>query len=166
MQGMKPLILAGLLFAANNTASAAVVTWNLVNVTFDDGGSAYGSFVYDTATKTVHQIDVYTTEGAHLPGRHYVALAGVWGRSANSGILAFTDRMDPVDYTGASWLRMDFFDIVRTTQTGVSLKMQKEVGAESFCTNKNCSSAANELSNPGKSRKIISGHIESVQSLP
>ena len=33
-------------------ASANPILWSLAGVTFDDGGTAYGSFVYDADTNT------------------------------------------------------------------------------------------------------------------
>ena len=40
--------------------TAAPVTWTLNDVTFDDGTTATGSFVYDASTNTYSDIQVYT----------------------------------------------------------------------------------------------------------
>jgi hypothetical protein len=44
----------------------------LSGVTFDDGGTASGSFVYDAATNTVSSIDVLTTAGTTFGANKYL----------------------------------------------------------------------------------------------
>lgn len=67
------LLAAGALLAAgvSPTAHAVAVTWVLQDVVFDDGGTAFGSFVYDADTNTFSAIDVTTTDGGALGGSHY-----------------------------------------------------------------------------------------------
>lgn len=45
------------------TAQAAPLQWTLTDVTFDDGGSATGSFVYDADSNTYSNIALKTTAG-------------------------------------------------------------------------------------------------------
>lgn len=52
-------------------ASAKPVTWNLTNVTFMDGGTASGSFVYDASTQTYSAINITTTNGSRRTGVTY-----------------------------------------------------------------------------------------------
>src|SRR6476661_962693 len=61
---MKSLIEVAFVVAASSTMWANPVTWYLSNVTFNDGGRAVGSFVYDADTKTVSSINIQTTPGA------------------------------------------------------------------------------------------------------
>ena len=49
-------------------ALADGITWNLSGVTFDDGGAASGSFVYDAPTNTFSAIDITTTPGSAFAG--------------------------------------------------------------------------------------------------
>ena len=163
---MKQLLLTISLTLSFNTTYASLVTWELENFSFDDGGTAYGSFVFDTELNTVSDIDVYTTEGSRLGGRHYIATAGAWGDNSDIGIIALTDTSSTTNYQGAGWLRMDFRSITNTTDVGVSLNQWIAVGAESYCTNSVCSSAANEITDPENSRETISGSILSTQSIP
>jgi hypothetical protein len=46
-----------------NVASAIPITWTLQGVTFLDGGTASGSFVYDADTNTFSSINITTTAG-------------------------------------------------------------------------------------------------------
>jgi hypothetical protein len=51
-------------------ANATGLPWQL-QATFDDGGTASGTFVYDDATNTYSQVDVTTTTGTTRAGAHY-----------------------------------------------------------------------------------------------
>ena len=53
------------LLCVPSVASADGITWTLSGVTFDDGGTASGSFVYDAVTNTVSSINIVTTAGPH-----------------------------------------------------------------------------------------------------
>jgi hypothetical protein len=53
------------------TASAVPVTWNLLQVQFQDGGTASGSFVYDADTNTYSNVNITTTAGSARPGATY-----------------------------------------------------------------------------------------------
>lgn len=54
---------AALLLMGVGSACALPVTWVLQNVTFDDGGTANGQFVYDAATNTVSAWSVAVAGG-------------------------------------------------------------------------------------------------------
>lgn len=60
-----------LLMALSPAALAAPVEWVLQDVLFDDGGTAFGSFVYDADTNTFSSIAITTTDGAALSGSFY-----------------------------------------------------------------------------------------------
>jgi len=47
----------------SHTAQADPIVWTLQGVTFDDGGTATGSFIYDAATNTYSSWDIATTRG-------------------------------------------------------------------------------------------------------
>jgi hypothetical protein len=59
-----------LLFAVG--AKADQVTWYLQGVTFQDGSTASGSFVFDADTNSFSSIDIKTTTGSIRDGAHYV----------------------------------------------------------------------------------------------
>jgi hypothetical protein len=49
------------LLGFSQRASATPLTWNLLGVTFDDGGTATGSFVFDADTGTFSAISIVTS---------------------------------------------------------------------------------------------------------
>ncbi len=67
-----PLIKLGVAIAALAVGAQAVpVTYILQGVTFNDGGTASGSFVYDDATNTYSNVNITTTPGAPPLGATY-----------------------------------------------------------------------------------------------
>ena len=136
---MKLIIFATLLFS---TAShAALVKWTLVDFVFSDGGTAEGYFIFDTVADVYSDINILTTQGDNYDGTSYGALAGDWGNASPGNINVFTTEQLQ-DYTNASWFRIDA-DIDFKAQTGDIVNQWLAVGAESYCTNSSCSSAAN-----------------------
>jgi hypothetical protein len=82
------------LLAGSMSANAVPLVWNLQGVTFDDGGTATGSFVYDANTSTYSAINIqttgnlsftYTTSG--LIGGGPFALAVTTGSFVGAGFL-------------------------------------------------------------------------------
>lgn len=59
-------------FCAPSTASADGVTWDLSGVTFSDGSTASGSFVFDATTDQITDVDITTTAGTAFTGATYV----------------------------------------------------------------------------------------------
>lgn len=145
---------------ASFQVSSTPITWELVDFSFSDGGSAYGSFTYDSELDIFADIDIYTTAGSDLGGRHYTATAGVWGSMPHYGVLAFSDSSGP-DFTGAGWFRIDAYIDFEAT-LGSIVDQWLAVGAESFCINYSCNSAANEITNPGESRDTLSGYLRAA----
>lgn len=54
-------LIAVVLLVGPMSANAVPLVWNLQGVTFDDGGTATGSFVYDADTLTYSAINIQTT---------------------------------------------------------------------------------------------------------
>lgn len=54
-------VVAMAFLAGPMSARAVPLMWNLQGVTFDDGGTATGSFVYDADTQTYSAINIQTT---------------------------------------------------------------------------------------------------------
>ena len=59
-------LVAGLVLTLSTPAHA--ILWTLSGVTFDDGGTASGSFDYDADTNTLSSINIVTTAGGTLAG--------------------------------------------------------------------------------------------------
>lgn len=59
-------------FCGGVTLQAAQVTWYLNGVAFNDGGRAFGSFVYDADTNSYTSINITTTKGSIWPGTNHV----------------------------------------------------------------------------------------------
>lgn len=161
---MKKTLFAAFLAVASVEANAVPVSWELVDFRFNDGGTAYGSFIYDSDTNKFSDIDIFTTAGSMLIGRHFVSTAGDWGNMPQYGILVFSDSTDP-DFTGRGWFRIDA-NIDFNASPGGIVNQWLAVGAESFCVNSSCSSAANEITNPGQSRDTISGFLVAAAPVP
>jgi hypothetical protein len=83
------ITVAGLLvfFGLPSMASADGVTWDLMNVTLSGGGTASGSFVYDSTTNTLSDVDITTTAGTSFTGATYLA--------PNSSAVAFGSYLGP-----------------------------------------------------------------------
>jgi hypothetical protein len=69
-------LLAAALLAGGSRAEAGVIDFTLQNVTFDDGGTASGTFVADSATGVVRSIDIVTTAGSRMGGTIYTSVMG------------------------------------------------------------------------------------------
>ena len=59
--------------AVASPASATILEWTLSGATFNDGGTASGSFDFNTLTDTYTNIDITTTTGSILTGATYTA---------------------------------------------------------------------------------------------
>jgi hypothetical protein len=68
------VVIVLVLLCVPSIASADGLTWNLSGVTFGDGGTASGSFVYDATTNTVSNIDIVTTKGTLFGGTTYLGV--------------------------------------------------------------------------------------------
>ena len=62
------LLLSGLVLMLSVAAHAQPLTWILQNVTFDDGGTASGSFTFDATTGSDSNVNIATTAGTVLTG--------------------------------------------------------------------------------------------------
>jgi len=73
---MKKLVIGSLALAISAAASApvlaSIINWTLEGVTFDDGGTASGTFSTDSSTGDIVSYDITTTAGSSaLSGREY-----------------------------------------------------------------------------------------------
>ena len=65
--------MAGACVAAASASADVITTFNLAGVTFSDGGTASGSFAYDSTSHSLSNVNI-TTSGGTLPGATYNGL--------------------------------------------------------------------------------------------
>ena len=121
-----------LLFAA--AAHANPVTWNLQNWTFNDGGTASGSFVFDASTGHYSNISVLSTDGTVRTGASYglpdPASAG------NASFAAWVTGLF-ADFTGTPVIAVNW-DSALTDAGGTVGVDLAGFHAESGCANASC----------------------------
>ena len=145
---MKKLIGLILLFGWG-TAWAIPVTWTLDNVVFDDGGEAYGSFIYDADTGDFSSIDIITTLGSDLPGTQYTSWS--WQSDAESLLIGEYDYGDYPAGKPAFGIGISS----AMTNAGGYLSI---VGTEGYCAD---GSSSYLMGNPNL-RSLVSGNITAV----
>jgi hypothetical protein len=136
-----------LALALAHEAAATPISWTLTSVTFADGATASGSFVYDAGTQSLSAFDVTTTATpphdcgpgctlilpTDLPGHHYLDLTGFNPPYPKAGF-AVTDPPAPVTgYAGLPFLALVFASPL--SDAGGSLALS--VG-EGFCIDAGC----------------------------
>jgi hypothetical protein len=126
-----------LMFGVPSIASADGITWDLSGVTFDDGGTASGSFFYDAVANKFDPISVKTTSGSVLTGATYTSLSFLGG-SSDTGLLL---GVSGGDATNTSLLFL-LFDATLTNSGGViklSIMPPDNNSVEGFCHDPLCS---------------------------
>ncbi len=119
-------------------AQAMPLTWTLEDVVFDDGGTAYGSFIYDASTNIFSDIDVTTTLGTVLSGAHY-QFATFQLNTFGNGV-GLTD-VDLPDLTGVAAFFMEFDSLGggSLTNAGGTISIVSFAGGEAICGDPDCS---------------------------
>jgi hypothetical protein len=118
------------------TAHAVSVTWYLSGVTFSDGGTATGSFVYDaTAMPEYSSINITTTAGSVLSGASYIFLKP--GHSTPYNLRPLVTAPPPADLTGTHSIGLGF-----STPLNFASGIVPLVGAtEVTCSTATCNTA-------------------------
>jgi PEP-CTERM motif len=124
------------LFCVPSIALADGITWDLSGVTFDDGGTASGSFVYDALTNTYSAIDITTSPSPTLPfaGATYTGLSPVFGPSSTGMLLGTSGNL-----TNTALLYLLFGADLTDSGGTVPLLTGVDGGAEGTCNNTDCS---------------------------
>ena len=144
-----------ILVCVPSIALADGVTWNLSGVTFDDGGTASGSFVYDAATNTYSAIDVTTSAFGLRPPVTYTSFSDV-ALPSNTGFLFGPNSGG--DFTGASFL-MWLFDAPLTDGGTVQVSLPPPIDSiEALCTNSDCTTFS--------SRSVSGGEVIAAVATP
>ena len=125
-------------------ASAAPVVWTLSGVTFSDGGTASGSFIFDADTNTYSSINVTTTSGSVRSGATYLFQNG--GGAGALGMVTASGNL-----TGTPDLALSFSSSL--TNAGGSRTL---AGFEATCQVAACSSQVAPL------RNVTAGSIQSA----
>ena len=123
------------LFCVPSIALADGVSWSLTGVTFDDGGAASGSFVYDASTSTVSSVNVVTTSGTTFVGATYTGVNP--GFTPLSFDIVLVPNPSLADLTGTFVLDLSFADSLTNAGGTVSLA---GLGGEYTCADSGCTS--------------------------
>jgi len=124
------------------SAHATPVVWYLSGVTFNDGGTASGSFTYDADTTTYSAINISTTAGSTIPvGNSYnITQSGIGCGTAE--VVCLLDSFDGPDYTGDLGLTLAHVGTPLTNGGGtITLTFAREY----TCENSSCSSVGAPL---------------------
>jgi PEP-CTERM motif len=131
---------------APSITSADPITWTLSGVTFDDGGTASGSFVFDATTSTLSSISIVTTAGTTSP-RPGTPFGGTAYTGVNTGApsgfppLSFDIAVVPdvtIDLTGSMVLDLEL-PMPGLTDSGGTVSLLAMTAAEDICSNSDCS---------------------------
>jgi hypothetical protein len=131
-------------------ASAGPVVWILSGVTFADGGTASGSFVYNADTNTYSSINVTTTTGSARSGATYHFQNG--GGANALGMVTVV----AADLTGTPDLALGFSSSL--TNAGGTRTLTGNF--EATCQNAGCSSQVGPL------RNVTAGSIQGAAAPP
>jgi hypothetical protein len=122
------------LFGMPSAASADGITWNLTGVTFDDGGSASGSFVFDASTDTASSIHITTTAGSSFGGATYKDVDPGFGPFPFE--LVAVPNLSLSSFTGTPALNLEFTSALTNLGGTVAL-----IAFEDTCGNAACNFA-------------------------
>jgi hypothetical protein len=128
------------LLCVPSVASADGITWSLSGVTFADGGTASGSFVYDAVTNTVSSINIVTTAGTPpFGGNTYTALDPGFDPPFPYDIPVVPNASG--DLTGTIVLDLEL-PMPGLTNLGGTVSLMTDVAGEDVCSNSDCSQVA------------------------
>ncbi|HXN17710.1 MAG TPA: PEP-CTERM sorting domain-containing protein [Candidatus Binatus sp.] len=116
------------------SADSGGATWTLSDVTFGDGGTASGSFVYNATTNTVSSVNITTTTGLDFTGAVYDAIDPGFGPYADE--IVFVTSPSSSNYSGSPALDL-LFSSDLTNLGGMIATML----SEDSCLNAGCTMA-------------------------
>ena len=122
-------------------ALADPILWTLNNVTFSDGGTASGSFIYDADFNTYSAINIETTPGTErLSGATYIQLSNEFV-SNDTRVVVLTAAGS---VTGASLLLLPYYG-TPLTNAGGTVVLTIPISAEGTCINTPCTNVPVDL---------------------
>ena len=146
---LKAVSLIGFFFGALFAqAQAAVITYHLQDVVFNDGGTASGSFDFDTETNAFSNVNIVTTAGSVLGGtvhdRQVFEYEGEKAAYFTDFDLEAAFNSDDPDFTGASLFYASRSAIGSGTfsELGVEAVVAFSDLDEYLCLNADCSESS------------------------
>lgn len=136
------------------SASAAPLVWTLQGVTFTDGGTASGSFMYDAATNTYSNVNITTTAGSVRTGATYHFVAGPPNSPDSNFFLQLTIGSGILTGTPAFSL---VFPSAGLTASGGTVAVT--FGLEALCSDAVCTG-------PSGPSRTVTGRASVVASTP
>ena len=136
-------------------ASAVPVMWTLQGVTFSDGGTASGSFVYDADTNTYSSINVSTTAGTVVTTPATYQFLDPGFPSASGELAAFVTATG--DLTGVRVVAL--VSTAPMTDAGGTVTLVPVSSGEGVCSNSVCSTA-------GELRSLSAGSLNGQAVAP
>ena len=134
------LLAIGLSLGAG-AACADPITWSLYGVTFEDGGRASGTFVYDADTNTFSAVNIVTTGGG-APGATYTQPGGVYG---GAGLPVAGSRVGVLTLSGPGVGRrnLNLQLLAGMTDAGglINIRPTSAFSAETACADAPCATA-------------------------
>lgn len=155
MNAIATRVLAGIALAMICLAPAWAVPvgWTLNGVTFNDGGTASGSFTYDADTNQFSAINIVTTTGTSVTGAtfSFVCQSPCTGLTPNSSNALYLTTSSANDLTGTPGLALSFSPALSNAGGSAAVN-----GIQGVCSDANCASPA------APSRNISAGTVASV----
>ncbi|HME10445.1 MAG TPA: hypothetical protein VKG25_25555 [Bryobacteraceae bacterium] len=151
------------------SASGYPIAYTLVGVQFNDGGAAFGSFIYDPATNVYSNVNITTTTGSVRSGATYTFVCGqdvpsCTGVAPNSTELLNLTTSD-ANQTGEPGLALFFTGVGSTMGLGTATQfdisnssLSVGAGQEASCKDAACSQPADP------SRVTVAGFVVAVIS--
>ena len=151
------VVIGAVLFMAATSAFAVPVTWTLSGVTFSDGGTASGSFVYDADTNTYSAVHIETVAGSspnaslNTTSLNYVCTAPCTGPAPSANNVLVLSRVPATDLTNTPALALNAFG-APLTNAGGSIAIIG--GGNALCVDATCSDSADS-----PVRTIVTGAV-------
>jgi hypothetical protein len=114
------------------SADSGGATWTLSGVTFSDGGTASGSFVYNATTNTVSSVNITTTTGLDFTGAVYDAVDPGFGPYADE--IVFVTSPSSSDYSGSPALDLLFSSDLTNLGGVIATMLSEDTCLDAGCT--------------------------------
>jgi PEP-CTERM motif len=114
------------------SADSGGVTWTLSGVTFGDGGTASGSFVYNATTNIVSSVNITTTTGLDFTGAVYDAVDPGFGPFP--GEIVFVTSPSSSNYTGTPALDLLFASDLTNLGGMIATLLSEDTCGTAGCT--------------------------------
>ncbi len=114
------------------SADSGGATWTLTDVTFGDGGTASGSFVYNATTNTVSSVNITTTTGLDFRGAVYDAVDPGYGPFP--GEIVFVTSPSSSDYSKSPALDLLFASDLTNLGGMIATMLSEDTCLNAGCT--------------------------------